>query len=281
MTVYHPLEQEIWRGRLFVHARTDPYAGAADHADHSRAVGRSAGRAGGYARRRARRCRRDRLNTLVFGGFAGVALTVGVAGVLAFSVSARTRESGSPSARRRGTSSLAHEATVIAAAGLAVGVGASALTRADGVIVQAVRAQHPAGERQDAGHGDVLDEHTDDPRERDSPDNTRSNSGGGNPAPSPDPPEQVPRRRADGEPDAELARPRADRKRQDARHADHRDRQRDAGESAEHHRVQPVRRQHLRAHVVERRRLFHRLIRRSPRMIRVIGGTSAYGSVRA
>ena len=39
----------------------------------------------------------DRLNTMVFGGFAVVALTiavVGVAGVLAFSVSARTREFG-------------------------------------------------------------------------------------------------------------------------------------------------------------------------------------------
>ncbi len=39
----------------------------------------------------------DRLNAIVFGGFALVALTiavVGVAGVLAFSVSARTREFG-------------------------------------------------------------------------------------------------------------------------------------------------------------------------------------------
>jgi putative ABC transport system permease protein len=39
----------------------------------------------------------DRLNSLVFGVFAGVALliaVVGVAGVLAFSVSARTREFG-------------------------------------------------------------------------------------------------------------------------------------------------------------------------------------------
>src|SRR5439155_998421 len=26
MTVYHPFEQEIFQGRLFVHARTDPYA---------------------------------------------------------------------------------------------------------------------------------------------------------------------------------------------------------------------------------------------------------------
>ena len=39
----------------------------------------------------------DRLNTLVFGGFAAVALliaVVGVGGVLAFSVSGRTREFG-------------------------------------------------------------------------------------------------------------------------------------------------------------------------------------------
>ena len=39
----------------------------------------------------------DRLNSIVFGGFALVALAiavVGVAGVLAFSVSARTREFG-------------------------------------------------------------------------------------------------------------------------------------------------------------------------------------------
>jgi len=48
----------------------------------------------------------DRLNSLVFGVFAMVALAiavVGVAGVLAFSVSARTREfaSGWPSDRNR------------------------------------------------------------------------------------------------------------------------------------------------------------------------------------
>ena len=62
MSVYHPFEQEIGGGRLFVHARTDPYALVpSDHADHPRAVGRSAGRAGGDARGRARRGARARI----------------------------------------------------------------------------------------------------------------------------------------------------------------------------------------------------------------------------
>ena len=38
--------------------------------------------------------------------------------------------------------------------------------------------------------------------------------------------------------------------------------ERDAGEPAEHQRVQPIRRQHLGADVLERRRALHRLIRR-------------------
>ncbi|HJZ80192.1 MAG TPA: ADOP family duplicated permease [Pyrinomonadaceae bacterium] len=70
----------------------------------------------------------DRLNTLVFGGFALVALTiaiVGVAGVLAFSVSARTREFGirlalgaEPS---RLLKSVLGQGAVIAAAGIIAG----------------------------------------------------------------------------------------------------------------------------------------------------------------
>ena len=43
--------------------------------------------------------------------------------------------------------------------------------------------------------------------------------------------QQMPRRRADRQPHAELARARADREREHAGHADHRDQQRDAGES--------------------------------------------------
>ena len=56
MTVYHPFEQELSGGRLFVHARTDPYcARAGHHAHRARAGGGSAGRARGDARGRARR----------------------------------------------------------------------------------------------------------------------------------------------------------------------------------------------------------------------------------
>ena len=56
VTVYHPLEQEIGGGRLFVHTRTDPYSLVAPITqDHPRDVGGAADRAGGHARRRARR----------------------------------------------------------------------------------------------------------------------------------------------------------------------------------------------------------------------------------
>ena len=47
LSVYHPFEQEIGGGRLFVHARDRTVcAGSSDHAHHSRAVARSAGGAG-------------------------------------------------------------------------------------------------------------------------------------------------------------------------------------------------------------------------------------------
>jgi putative ABC transport system permease protein len=79
----------------------------------------------------------DRLNALVFGGFALVALTiaiVGVAGVLAFSVSARTREFGIRlaigSAPRHLLARVLREGAVMAAAGIIAGaVGGIALTR--------------------------------------------------------------------------------------------------------------------------------------------------------
>jgi putative ABC transport system permease protein len=71
----------------------------------------------------------NRLNALVFGGFAMVALTiavVGVAGVLAFSVSARTREFGIRlaigSEPRHLLTRVLGEGAIIAAVGIAVGV---------------------------------------------------------------------------------------------------------------------------------------------------------------
>ena len=68
----------------------------------------------------------DRLNAIVFGGFAGVALlisVVGVAGVLAFSVSGRTREFGIRMAlgaqRRNILTNVLVEGLVIASIGVA------------------------------------------------------------------------------------------------------------------------------------------------------------------
>ena len=80
----------------------------------------------------------DRLNALVFGGFAVVALAiavVGVGGVLAFSVSARTREFGIRlaigSQPRHLLGRVIAEGTILTAAGIGVGIaGGAALQRA-------------------------------------------------------------------------------------------------------------------------------------------------------
>jgi putative ABC transport system permease protein len=99
IAVYHPLEQEIGGGRLFVHAHSDPYALVLPitHIIRRLAVDQPVERAATLEDVRAEVLTPDRLNTLVFGGFAAVALAiavVGVAGVLVFSVSGRTREFG-------------------------------------------------------------------------------------------------------------------------------------------------------------------------------------------
>jgi putative ABC transport system permease protein len=100
MTVYQSLAQVGGAGRLFVHTRTeDPYAlvPSITRIIRQKSAEQPVERATTLEDVRAEVLAPNRLNALVFGGFALVALTiaiVGVAGVLAFSVSARTREFG-------------------------------------------------------------------------------------------------------------------------------------------------------------------------------------------
>jgi predicted permease len=99
MTVYQPTDQEGWQGRLFVRAEQDPYSltPAITRTIHEISAEQPVERPGTFQDIRAEVLTPDRLNAVVFGGFAAVALlisVVGVAGVLAFSVSGRRREFG-------------------------------------------------------------------------------------------------------------------------------------------------------------------------------------------
>src|SRR5467141_3067518 len=100
LTVYSPFEEgPIFGGRLFIHTGANPYSlvTPVTRLIRDMSADQPIEHAATLEDVRAEVLTPDRLNSLVFGVFAAVALTialVGVAGVLAFSVSARTREFG-------------------------------------------------------------------------------------------------------------------------------------------------------------------------------------------
>jgi predicted permease len=99
LTIYHPMQQMRAAGRLFVHAAGDPYAlvPPVTRIIRQMSADQPIERPATLEDVRAEVLAPERLNAFVLSGFAGVALliaVVGVAGVLAFSVSARTREFG-------------------------------------------------------------------------------------------------------------------------------------------------------------------------------------------
>ena len=131
ITVYQPFGQElVWGGRLFVHTRGNPYTlvSPVTRVIRDLSADQVVERAATLEDIRAEVLTPDRLNTLVFGGFAAVALAiavVGVAGVLAFSVSGRTREFGIRlavgSQRRDLLANVIGEGAVIAVFGVVAG----------------------------------------------------------------------------------------------------------------------------------------------------------------
>jgi putative ABC transport system permease protein len=131
MTIYQPSNQEGWNGRLFVRAQNDPYAlvPTITRTIHDMAADQPVERASSLEDIRAEVLTPDRLNAIVFGGFATLALlisVVGVAGVLAFSVSGRTREFGIRQALgaqpRSILTKVLSEGLVIAGAGIVAGI---------------------------------------------------------------------------------------------------------------------------------------------------------------
>jgi putative ABC transport system permease protein len=141
LTVYTPFGQgPLFGGRLFVHVRSDPYAliTPITRTIRNLSVDQPVERAATLEDVRAEVLTPDRLNVFVFGGFAVVALAiavVGVGGVLAFSVSARTREFGIRlaigSQPRHLLGRVIAEGTTLTAAGIGVGLaGGAALQRA-------------------------------------------------------------------------------------------------------------------------------------------------------
>jgi putative ABC transport system permease protein len=131
LSVYSPFEEgTMFGGRLFIHTAGNPYALVAPvtRVIRDMSAEQPVEHAATLEDIRAEVLTPDRLNSLVFGVFAAVALAiavVGVAGLLAFSVSARTREFGIRLALGSGPQRILKgviaEGTVIAAAGVLAG----------------------------------------------------------------------------------------------------------------------------------------------------------------
>jgi putative ABC transport system permease protein len=150
VNVYHPFGQEgTWGGRLFVHTHANPYSlvTPVTRIIRNRSIDQPIEHAATLEDIRAEVLSPDRLNTLVFGVFAAVALTiavVGVAGVLAFSVSGRIREFGvrlaMGSAPRRLLTSVVMDGLMMAVTGVVVGAaGGFALARLAGSYFAEIR----------------------------------------------------------------------------------------------------------------------------------------------
>jgi putative ABC transport system permease protein len=131
VTIYGTFaDAQMFGGHLFIHTNANPYALVAPvtRIIHQLSSDEPVEHPATLEDIRAEVLAPDRLNSLVFGVFAGVALliaVVGVAGVLAFSVSARTREFGirlalgsQPENLLRG---VVAEGAVIAAVGVLAG----------------------------------------------------------------------------------------------------------------------------------------------------------------
>jgi putative ABC transport system permease protein len=131
LTVYSPFDEgPMFGGRLFIHTGANPYAlvTPVTRVIRDMSADQPVEHAATLEDIRAEVLTPDRLNSLVFGVFAAVALAiavVGVAGVLAFSVSARTREFGIRlalgSEPQRLLKGVIAEGTVMAAAGVLAG----------------------------------------------------------------------------------------------------------------------------------------------------------------
>ena len=139
LTIYQPVWQMGVAGRLFVHTTGDPYALAPEvkRVIHEISAEQPVERAATLEDVRAEVLSPERLNAFVFSGFAGIALlvsVVGVAGVLAFSVAARTREFGVRlavgSARLHLLARVLSEGVAIGTIGIAAGaIGGYTLAR--------------------------------------------------------------------------------------------------------------------------------------------------------